>query len=385
VSGRALRLVALAGCLSAATSGGCTWPPWRIGRPLDGHASIPDRPALPSPAEARAAAVAARAAGQPVLELQALAALDRAYRVDARLRSRPTPVEDARLAELLDARAAAFRALGRAVPESRDLEAMARLDPRRGRAMLGRRAEAAAAAGDFWKSIHAHDDARAAFALAAALGGAPPDMPRPAATGEPLPSPLPAPARLTDWVLSTPALSTRVLPLVVAAPWVLDDVPRALRWADLLLDEDPSSPDVLALVAEIFGRAGRFGGTERMLTELAFHTPDRASALARGAQIWERVGRPRDACAQWIRAARWRDQPDDPLWKKAIACARRDPGAGDWQEIRSYVLERAPAARRDEIAARLDDRPWPPPPPPEAPDGGDTPTEDVPRRPPASP
>jgi hypothetical protein len=372
VTGRLVRAAAtavLAGWMSAAMSG-CTWPPWRFGKPLDGKASIPERPALPSPAEARAAAVSARAAGQPVLEIQALLLMDREYRLDARLRSRPTPIENARLAELLDARAAAFRALGRAVPESRDLEAMSRLDPARGRGMLARRAAAAAAAGDFWKSIHAYDDARAAFALAASLGGVPPDMPPHAATPEPLPSPLPAPASLTGWVLSTPALSTRVLPLAVASPWVLDDLPRALRWADLLLDEDASSPDVLALVAEIFGRAGRFGGTERMLTELAFHTPDRASALARGAEIWERVGRPREACAQWIRAARWRDQSADPLWAKAISCARRDPGAGDWQEIRTYVLDRAPVDRREEIAARLDDKPWPPPPPPEVPDAG---------------
>jgi hypothetical protein len=340
----------------------CTWPPWRIGRPLDGKPSIPPAGALPTPSRARTVAAESRAAGQPVLELQALQALNREYWQDARLRAEPTPLEQSRLAELLEARAAAFRALGRAVPESRDLEIMARLDPARGRGAVPLRAAAAAAAGDFWKSVHAADDARAAFALATALGGITPDTPPHAATVEPLPSPLPPPAQLSAWVMSTPALSTRVLPLVVAAPWVLDDRPRALWWAELLLDEDPSSPDVLALVAEIFGRAGRFGGTERMLAELTFHTPDRASGLARGAEIWERVGRPREACAQWIRAARWRDQLDDPswptlglpLWMKAVSCARRDPGAGDWREIRSYVLDRASVDEREEIAAALD-------------------------------
>ncbi|MES1209828.1 MAG: hypothetical protein ABUS79_28160, partial [Pseudomonadota bacterium] len=340
------------GSLAVALVGGCTWPPWRFGAPLDGKPSIPAHPAIPSPREARAAAAAARAAGQPVLEIRALQVLDRSYRLDATLRARPTPLETARLAELLEARAAAFRALGRAIPESRDLEGVARLDLARGQRTIPLRAAAAARAGDFWKSIHAADDARAAYALAAALGGVAPDAPGAAAAPGPLPSPLPQ--DLGSWVLQSPALSTRVLPLAVAAPWVLDDQPRALSWAELLLDEDPSSPDVLALVALIFGRAGRFGGTERMLTELTFYTPDRASGLARGAHVWEQVGRPREACAQWIRAARWRDQPEDPLWLKAIACTRRDPGAGDWREIRAYVLDRTPPDERDEAAERLD-------------------------------
>jgi hypothetical protein len=345
------RWLAVASLLAA----GCAWPPWRFGAPLDGRASIPPRPALPSPSEARAAAAAARAAGEPVLEIQALQALDRAYRLDAVLRARPTAAEEARLADLLEARAGAFRALGRAVPESRDLEAVARLDPPRGQRLIAWRAAAAAGAGDFWKSVRATGDARAAYALAAALGGVPPGTRHPGSAVAPLPSSLPR--DLDAWVLSSPALSTRLLPLVAAAPWVLDDRARALRWADLLLDEDSSSPDVLALVALIFGRAGRFGGTERMLMELTFHTPDRAAGLARGAEIWERVGRPRQACAQWIRAARWRDQPADPLWVKAVSCARRDPGAGDWRAIRAYVLDRARPDERADIASRLDAAP----------------------------
>ncbi len=340
------------GSLGGVILSGCSWPPWRFGAPLDGQRSIPPRSAVPSPREARAAAAAARAAGQPVLEIRALQVLDRSYRLDAVLPARPTAAETARLAELLEARAAAFRALGRAVPESRDLESVARLDFARGERLIPLRAAAAARSGDFWKSLHAIDEARAAFALAAALGGVAPGAAGAAATPEPLPARLPQ--DLASWVLQSPALSARVLPLAVAAPWVLDDQPRALAWAELLLEEDPSSPDVLALVALIFGRAGRFGGTERMLTELAFHTPDRASGLARGAHIWEQVGRAREACAQWIRAARWRDDPEDPLWLTAIACTRRDPGAGDWREIRAYVLDRTPPADRDDAAARLD-------------------------------
>jgi hypothetical protein len=159
------------------------------------------------------------------------------------------------------------------------------------------------------------------------------------------------------YVLEGAALSSRLLPLVAAHPWLLDHQTRALAWAETLLAEDPTSPDVLELVAVIWGRAGRFGGTERMLMELAYHSPDRAAGIARGAAVWERVGRPREACAQWIRAARWRDDPEDPVWRTALACARRDPGAGDPKAIRDYVVSRARPDRRSAIAAELDGRP----------------------------
>jgi tetratricopeptide (TPR) repeat protein len=358
-----LRAEVLLGVCAAA----CSAPPWQIGRPLDGKKSIPPTMARPTPAEARESAARARAAGQPVLELAALAALERQWRLDAVLRAEPTIAEVGRLAELLAARAAAFHDLGRAIPESRDLEAVARLDPARGAKLVPARAEAAVAAGDAWKAVGARDDARAAYALAAFLGGVAPDTAPARAEAPPLP-PAKLPADLDAWVLGGPALSPRLLPLATAFPAILDDVPRALLWAELLLDEDASSPDVLELVATIFGRAGRFGGTERMLMELAYHTPDRAVGLARGAAVWERVGRPREACAQWIRAARWHDQPEDPLWVKAVSCARRDPGAGDWQEIRTYVLGRARPERRSALAAALDGTP---PPAATVPDAGD--------------
>jgi len=346
----------LAIALGAGVAAACSAPPWQIGRPLNGQKSIPPTTALPTPAEARESAARARSASQPVLELAALGALEREWRLDAVLRARPTPAELARLAELLAARAAAFDELGRAIPESRDLESVARLDPARGAKLQLERARAATAAGDTWKAIGARDDARAAYALAASLGGVAPDaMVTPPRASVSAPATLPA--DVDGWVLGGPALSTRLLPLAAAYPTILNDVSRALRWAELLLDEDPSSPDVLELVATIFGRAGRFGGTERMLTELAYHTPDRAAGLARGAMVWERVGRPREACAQWIRAARWRDQPSDPLWIRAINCARHDPGAGNWQEIRSYVLGRAHPEERPALAVALDGAP----------------------------
>lgn len=340
--------------LAAALAAGCSAPPWQIGAPLNGHPSIPPTGARPTPEEARATAALAHAAHQPAIELDALAALERSYRLDGVLPARPTAAETARLAELLAARAAIFHARARPIPESRDLEAVARLEPARGQALAATRAVAACAASEAWAAIDAGEDAARARALCLGLGGAPAGGARlPPPRDEP--APVPAPPDVDAWVLGTPALSVRLVPLAAAYPWVLDDVPRAVRWANLLVEEDPSSPDVLELVAFIFGRAGRFGGTERMLMELAFHSPDRADGLARGARVWERLGRTREACAQWIRAARWRDQAEDPLWLKAVACTRLDPGAGDWREIRAYVLDRATPDCRAALAATLDE------------------------------
>ena len=330
----------------------CGAPPWQLGKPLDGRPSIPPGQAVVSPARSAADAAQARASGRRVVEITALAQLDLADRLNGE--------QAGRLANLLVERAAEFHALGRAIPESTDLETVARLDPTRG-AMLGpARAVAAAAAGDAWKAIGARAEARAAYARASALGGVSrgdmgirprrKTLPVAVAGGQP-------PADVDSYVLEGAALSSRLLPLVAAYPWLLDHQTRALAWAETLLTEDPTSPDVLELVAVIWGRAGRFGGTERMLMELAYHSPDRASGIARGAAVWERVGRPREACAQWIRAARWRDAPEDPAWRTALACARRDPGAGVPKAIRDYVVSRARPDRRAAIAAELDGRP----------------------------
>jgi len=336
--------------LVCAMLAGCG-PPWRLGTPLDGRPSIPPYNAVMTPAEATAVADQARVSGRRVLEIAALMQLDTVGRLSDPAR--------ARLVELMTARATEFHALGRAIPESADLETVARLDAVRGVQLTPARAVAAAAAGDAWKAIGAQDEARAAYTRAAALGGVRPGevgivprrgaLPAAVAGGRP-------PADVDSYVLAGASLSGRLLPLVTAFPWLLDHQTHALSWAELLLAEDPTSPDVLELVALIFGRAGRTGGTERMLMEMAYHSPNRAAGMARGATVWERLGRPREACAQWIRAARWRDDPEDPVWRNAVDCARRDPGAGDAKAIRDYVLSRARPERRDAIAAALDGR-----------------------------
>ena len=322
-----------------------------MGAPLEGHPSIPPGSARPTAEQARATAARERAAGRTVLELMALLEIDGAEKL--------TAADRARLVDLLAARAAEFRGLGRPIAESADLEAVARLDPVRGAQLVTARAVAAVAAGDAWKAIGARAEAQVAFTRATSLGGT-----TPGELGLRPSRPPPPPANMTipqldDWLLAGTTLSARLLPMAAASPGMLDGGPRALTWAELLLSEDPTSPDVLEAVALIFGRAGRPGGTELMLMELAYYSPDRAAGLARGAVVWQRLGRTRQECAQWLRAARWRDDPEDPAWRAAIACARRDPGAADWREIRDYVLARARQDRRDAVAAALDGRPAP--------------------------
>ena len=100
---------------------GCGAPPWRLGAPLDGRPSIPPDSAVATPAQSADAAAQARASGRRVLEIAALMQLDTASRLTRAARDR--------LVELLTARATEFHALGRAIPESADLETVARLTP----------------------------------------------------------------------------------------------------------------------------------------------------------------------------------------------------------------------------------------------------------------
>jgi tetratricopeptide (TPR) repeat protein len=429
-----------------------------MGSPLNGRPSIPSTDARRSLGAERAAAATAQAKGQTVLELRALVALDALERLK--------PANKARLVSLLERRASEFHALGRAVPESDDLERLARLAPARGAGLLGERAAARRAAGDAWLAVGAFDEARAAYDGAIELGAADmdfrvralwghpppdttplaelraaiaalplravppladayvkrggsdrptlvralaaarqermetlafrvgdalrasarPDLPHAdgegadggsadggaadaapdAAAPEPdsdggadaapeagVPPPVPVPADLDEWILRGGTVEARLLPVLRTHPELLADS-RALGWVDLLLAEDPTSTEILEVAATVFGRASRLGGTERMLMELAYASSDRAEGLARGAAVWERLGRHREACAQWIKAARWRDDPEDPLWRTSITCARRERDVADWKEIRGYVLGRARPDRRAALAQLLD-------------------------------
>jgi tetratricopeptide (TPR) repeat protein len=164
----------------------------------------------------------------------------------------------------------------------------------------------------------------------------------------------PVRADLDRWMVTGASVAARLVPVSRAYPETLSDVSRTLRWLDLALDEDPTSPDVLELAALTFGRAKRFGGTERMLAELVYQSPDRAAGHERAARAWEGLGKGREACVSWLRAARWRDVPDDPTWRTALTCARAHPGVADPREIRDYVLARATPTQRASVAAALD-------------------------------
>ena len=91
--------------------------------------------------------------------------------------------------------------------------------------------------------------------------------------------------------------------------------------------------------------------------ELAYHSPDRAAGIARGAAVWERLG----AAARGLRAVDPRRalarRPGGSGVAQGVACARRDPGAGDAKAIRDYVISRARPERRDVLAAELEGRP----------------------------
>ena len=186
-----------------------------------------------------------------------------------------------------------------------------------------------------------------------------PAAPRASASASASASPADDPDALDRWVLGAAAVSFRLLPLLQRTPALLAPGPRSRTWSELLLQEDPTSPDVLEIAAVIDGLADRIGGAERKLTDLVYFTPDRYQGLVRAAQIWRRVGQARLSCEAWVRAARWGDAVDDPAWRRAIDCTRADPGAGDWRAIRRYVLDRAPENRREAIAATLDATPDP--------------------------
>lgn len=144
-----------------------------------------------------------------------------------------------------------------------------------------------------------------------------------------------------DFLVAGPTLARKLLPMAAAFPELLAPGPRARRWADWLVAEDPTSPDSLEVAALIDARAGRLGGAEQKLGDLVFFSIDRAGAYARAAQVWERTGQRRRACAALDRATRV-GGVDDPRWCELLACVAEEPGSGDAEAIAAHIHERAP-------------------------------------------
>ena len=163
-------------------------------------------------------------------------------------------------------------------------------------------------------------------------------------------------------------MARTLLPLCAAFPELTAPGERARAWADLLVAEDPTSPDALELAALIDARAGRVDAAGRKLGDLVYYSADRANGYTRAARVWERAGLDRRACVAWKRAALLAPV-DDVRWCDLLACLRRDPGAGDAEENARYLARRAPSLQCNATGAGPTEG---------APDAGAAPIENAP-------
>ena len=332
----------------------CGAPPWQLGKPLDGRPSIPPGQAVVSPARAAADAEQARASGRRVVEITALAQLDAADRLDG--------AQAARLANLLVERATEFHALGARDSRehrSRDSGApgsdpgrAAGASPRGGRRGGGRRLESDRRA------------RRGACRIRARVGAG---RRQPRRHGHQAPAQ--GAARRVRAAASRPRMSTptcwrarrcrraccrwspriRGCSTTRRARWrgPRRCWPRTRRrrtcWSWCARDLGP-------------GRPLRRHGADADGARVPFARSrggDRARRRGLGARSGARARRARSGSAPRAGAT----IPEDPVWRTALACARRDPGAGDPKAIRDYVVSRARPDRREAIAAELDGRP----------------------------
>ena len=399
---------------------GCAGPPWYMGAPLGGKPAIPPTSLAKTVAEDRAEADDARAAGDRVGELAALAVLEQ--------RAALRPNEQKRFVELLAQRVRDWTALGRPIPLASDLRHIVALWPARALPLGPRLRNAELAAGDRWLALGENSRAEAEYRDAEKLGAEAMDirfravwgvsvadlddaslqralarlpervlapfaaqyldrggteprllrrawsasrtygpsalrarleaLPEAPSFSTPIapeadasdaggarppaapPQPVTEPAA-DDLLSSGPTLARALLPAVASFPQLLSPGPRARLWAERLVAEDPTSPDSLEVAALIDARAGRMGGAEQKLGDLVFFSVDRAAGYERAARVWEQVGDVRRACWAWERATRVAPV-DDPRWCSLLACARRDPGGADADQIATHIRARAP-------------------------------------------
>ena len=169
--------------LAAVVLAGCAGAPWFLGEPLDGKPSIPPTSRAETVADHRRKLGDAQKAGEKVLELAELLALeDRgALRVEDRKR----------LGDLLKERARDWVALRRPIPLAEDLYHLVVLEPSRARGLAPALRNARRSAGDLWLALgenaRAEEEYRHAerlgadrmvFRLRAAWGASPADLDR---------------------------------------------------------------------------------------------------------------------------------------------------------------------------------------------------------------
>jgi hypothetical protein len=350
----------------------CAGTPWFLGEPLDGRPAIPAQSRAGTVAQHRRAYEGAHATGAKLVELQELAALEAR---DALRRP-----ERARYIALIEERAGDWEALGRSIPLAADLGHLVELVPARAAELGPRLAAAERGAAARWQAIgetaraegarrraqavEAKATAAAKTKASASAGAAPKqDLDKqlkeaPQEQGQAAVLVEPAPE---DLLLGGATLARSLLPLGQAFPHLLAPGPRSAGWAERLVAEDPTAPDSLELAARIDALAGRLDGAGRTLDDMVYFSPDRRTAQARAAAVWEAAGQTRRACVAWARAAR-AGTPDDPHWCSLYACVKRDPGAGDPEAVARYLRDRAPTLAC--VAAPA------PAPPPRSADGG---------------
>jgi hypothetical protein len=148
-------VVALILALLATALVGCGGTPWFLGAPLDGHPSIPPRSRVVTVAEHRQNAELAFAAGNRVVEIAELEALEE--------RDSLRDAERGRLVTLLLARAADWVALQRPIPLEADLRNVIALAPGRRLALVRPLRRAERAAGDAWLAMGQNARAEEAY------------------------------------------------------------------------------------------------------------------------------------------------------------------------------------------------------------------------------
>ena len=144
------------------TAVGCGGAPWFLGKPLNGHPSIPDRSRVVTVSEHRRNAEAAHAAGNQVLEIAELLSLQQ--------RDSLRDGERDRLIELLTARVSDWATLGRPIPMVADLRNLLSLAPSRRLALTRRLRNAERAAGDHWLAIGQNERAEEEYREAERAG-----------------------------------------------------------------------------------------------------------------------------------------------------------------------------------------------------------------------